>query len=168
MLFFICWGRKSAGQTQKLHFLFFAGNFCVNETICKHFGYGKSSQPCLPEAREIQPVRVQRVTAVRPTRCDEILNSWSNFEARYSFSQTHASHVSFSASMQPVSFASGQTDGARDSCDQTTYCFIDHEYHPGMIQYAAESPKHMLQHFLPLPYWQIKSSLSVQLKYPSV
>lgn len=50
-----------------------------------------------------------------------------------SFSQTHASHVSFSASVQLVSFASGQTDGTRDGCDQTTYCFIDHEYHPAMI-----------------------------------
>lgn len=36
----------------------------------------------------------------------------------------------FSASVQPVSFANGQTDGARDSCDRTIYCFIDHEYHP--------------------------------------
>lgn len=70
-------------------------------------------------------MRVQGVTAVWLTHCDEILNSWFNFGSRYSFSQTHASHASFSASVQSVTFASGQTDGARDSCDQTACCFID-------------------------------------------
>lgn len=60
-------------------------------------------------------MRVQRATAVRLTRCDEILNSWFNFGSRYSFSQTHASHACFSASVQSVTFASGQTDGARES-----------------------------------------------------
>lgn len=49
------------------------------------------------------------------------------------FSKTHASHASFSASVQSVTFASGQTDGARDSCDQTACCFIDHKYLPGII-----------------------------------
>lgn len=34
--------KKSAGQSQELNFLFFAGNFCFNETIYKHFGYGKT------------------------------------------------------------------------------------------------------------------------------
>lgn len=87
-------------------------------------------------------MRVQGVTAVCLTRWDKILNSWFKFGSRYSFSQAYASRSSFSASVQSVIFASGQTDGARDNCDQTCR-FIDHGYLPGMIQYATENTKHM-------------------------
>lgn len=78
-------------------------------------------------------MRVIGVTAVELTQCNEILNSWFNFGSRYSFSQTQASHAPFSASEWSVTFASGQTNGARDSCDQTACCCIDHEYLPGII-----------------------------------